>query len=45
MVTCNIYVTSNEMVTVMITSYKIVEKEIEGFGRITLDNMYNTYQP
>ena len=44
MVTCHIYVTSNEMVTVMITSCKIVEKEVEDSGRITLDNMYNICQ-
>ena len=43
MVTCHIYVTSDEMVTVMVTSYKIAEEEIEGSERMILDNMYNTY--
>jgi len=41
MVTCHIYVTSNETVTVMVTSYKIVEEEVEGSRRMILDNMYN----
>ena len=37
---CHISVTSDDMVTVTVTSYKITEKNIKGFGKIMLYNMY-----
>ena len=35
-------VTSDDMVTVIVTSHEIIEKDIKGSGRITLYNMCNT---
>ena len=32
------------MVTVIITSYEIIDKDIEGSRKIILYNIYNTYQ-
>ena len=43
MVTCHISVTLDDTVTVIVTSYEIAEKEIEGSGRMILYNMYNTW--
>ena len=31
------------MVTVIVTSHKVIKKNIEGSRRITLYNIYNTY--
>jgi len=41
MVTYHKYVTSDDMVTVMVTSHKITEEKIEGSGRIISYNMYS----
>ena len=38
---CHTSVTSDDMVTVIVTSHKIPEKDIEGSGRIVLYNMCN----
>ena len=32
----------SHMLTVMVTSHKVTEKDIEGFGRIISYNVYNT---
>jgi len=39
---CHTSVTSYVTVTVMVTSYEVIEKNIKGSGRIILYNMYNT---
>ena len=39
---CYTSVTSDDMVTVMVTSHKVTEKDIEDSGRIMLYNMCNT---
>ena len=38
---CHTSVTSDEMVTVIVTSYEAIEKNIEGSRIIMLYNMYN----
>ena len=40
---CHTSVTSYDMVTVMVTSHKVTEKDVEGSGRIMSYNMYNIY--
>jgi len=45
MVICHTSVISDDMVTVTVTSHKITEKDIVGFGRIISYNMYNTCEP
>jgi len=40
---CYISVTSYDIVTVMVTSYKITEKDIEGSGRMMSYNVYNIW--
>ena len=40
---CYTSVTSDDMVTVMVTSHEIIEKDIEGSRRIKLYNVYNIY--
>ena len=42
---CHTSVTSDDMVTVMVTSYDITEKDIEGSRRIISYNIYNIYWP
>jgi len=39
---CHTSVTSDDMITVMVISYKITEKNIKGSGRIILYNVCNT---
>ena len=39
---CHTSVTSDDMVTVMVTSHEITEKDVEGSERIISYNMYNT---
>jgi len=39
---CHKSVTSDNMVTVTVTSYEITEKDIEDSGKMILYNMYNT---
>ena len=39
---CHTSVILDDMVTVMVTSYEVIEKDIEGSKRIMLYNMYNT---
>ena len=36
-------VPSDDMVTVMVTSHKVTEKDVEGSGKITLYNIYKIY--
>ena len=38
----HIQVTSDDMVTVIVTSHKVTEKDIEGSRRIISYNIYNT---
>ena len=40
---CHTSVTSDDMITVMITSYKIIEKNMEDFGKIISYNMCKTH--
>ena len=40
---CYTSVTSDDMVTVMVTSHMITEKDIENSKRIISYNIYNTY--
>ena len=42
---CHKSVTSDDMVTVMVTSHEITEKDVEGSERMTSYNMYNIYWP
>jgi len=42
MVTCHMAVTSDDMVTVTVTSHEITEEEVEGSERMTSYNIYNT---
>ena len=39
---CHISVTPDDIVTVMVTSYKVTEKDIEDSERMILYNVYNT---
>ena len=38
---CHISVTLDDMVTVMVTSHKVTENDVEDSGRITIYNIYN----
>jgi len=38
---CHTSVTSDDIVTVMVTSHKITEKDIKGSGRMISYNIYN----
>ena len=40
---CHTSVTSDDMITVIATSHKIIEKDIEGSGRMMLYNIYNIW--
>ena len=40
---CHTSVTSDDIVTVTVTSHRITKKDIEGFRRMTSYNMYNIY--
>jgi len=40
---CHTSVTSDDTVTVIVTSYEVIEKDIEGSGRMILYNMYNIW--
>jgi len=42
---CHTPVTSDNTITVIVTSHKIIEKNVEDFGKITLYNVYNTCWP
>jgi len=39
---CHTSVTSYDAVTVIVTSYKIIEKDVEGSKKMILYNKYNT---
>ena len=40
---CHTSVTSYDIVTVMVTSHEVTEKNIKGSEKIISYNMYNTY--
>jgi len=40
---CHTSVTSDDMVTVVVTSHKVTEKNIEGSEKIMLYNIYKIY--
>ena len=41
---CHTLVTSDDKVTVMVTSYKVIEKNIKGFEKIILYNILTLRQ-
>ena len=40
---CHTSVTSDDIVTVIVTNYKVTKKSVKGFGKIMLYNIYYTW--